>query len=60
MFLNLNSTLSRICSSPIASTRVFEDRVKRMNPSGHIVVIRRDGTDGLTCDWCSPLCDIGR
>ncbi|CAH8563435.1 unnamed protein product [Schistosoma guineensis] len=30
-----------------------------MNPSGHIVVIRRDGTDGLTCDWCSPLCDIG-
>ncbi|CAH8512623.1 unnamed protein product [Schistosoma turkestanicum] len=33
--------------------------VERMNPSGHIVVIRRDGTDGLTCDWCSPLCDIG-
>ncbi|CAH8547130.1 unnamed protein product [Heterobilharzia americana] len=30
-----------------------------MSPSGHIVVIRRDGTDGLTCDWYSRLCDIG-
>ncbi|KAG5450805.1 hypothetical protein CSKR_101412 [Clonorchis sinensis] len=28
--------------------------------SGYIVVVRHDGIDGPTCEWCSPKCAIGR
>ncbi|KAA3681754.1 uncharacterized protein DEA37_0002008, partial [Paragonimus westermani] len=28
--------------------------------SGYIVVIRQDGVEGPTCEWCSWKCTIGR